>query len=466
MAQENSTPEKVDALVIGAGQSGGPLAGKLAGKGWKTVIVEKAHVGGSCVNYGCTPTKTLIASARVAHMTRRSEEYGINRGEINVDYSTVKARKDKVVDAFRSGSETGLRKVKGLELVYGSARLLSPDTVEVDLKEGGTRHFQAGKIIINTGTTPGIPGIKGLEDIDYLTSRSMMNLEEIPGHFLVVGGGYIGLEFGQMFRRFGSKVTIFDHGNRLLKREDEDISKEMANILRKEEIEIQFNTTAKSIKKREDGTLELEVKENGKSQPFTGTHLLIAAGTVPNTQNLGLENAGVETGPRGFIKTNDSLQTSQPNIYALGDVKGGPAFTHVSYDDYRVLRNNLLENENNTISGRLLAYTVFTDPQLGRVGLSENQARKEGYDVKVAETPMAHVARAIETNETNGMMKAVVDRKTGKILGASVLGVEGGEVVSVIQAAIMGGLTYRDLRDAPFSHPTLAESLNNLFMKI
>jgi pyruvate/2-oxoglutarate dehydrogenase complex dihydrolipoamide dehydrogenase (E3) component len=456
--------EQYDTIVIGTGQGGKPLARALAQAGWKTAIIERDHVGGVCVNTGCTPTKTMVASGRVAHLARHAADYGVRVGPVQVDLGAVIRRKQKVVDSFRDGSRKGLERTDDLDLILGEAAFGGPKELHVQLNEGGSRTLTADRVFINTGTRTARPPIEGLQELPTLDHASIMELDSLPGHLLVLGGGYIGLEFGQMFRRFGSRVTLIHRGVQLLSREDADVAAEVAGILREDGIEVHFETTTVRAGRAADGVLELTVQGPEGERLLTGTHLLIATGRVPSTDRLNLEAAGVKTNERGFIEVNERLETTAAGIYALGDVTGGPAFTHISYDDFRILRTNLLEKGNATTRDRLVPYTVFIDPQLGHVGLHETEARKQGRNIRVARLPMTHVARAIEMGETRGFMKAVVDAETDQILGGTILGVEGGEVMSVLQVAMMGRVPYTALKEGVFAHPTLAESLNNLFM--
>ncbi|MBS1788353.1 MAG: mercuric reductase [Acidobacteria bacterium] len=452
-----------DAIVIGTGQGGKPLALALAAAGWKTAVVERLHVGGTCVNVGCTPTKTMVASGRVAYLAKRAADYGVHAGNVTVNLAEVRRRKQSVVDDFRGGGQRALERAENLELIFGEASFTSANTIVVKLNDGKTRQLSAPKIFINVGCRPADPGVAGSENVPILDSSSIMELDELPEHLLVLGGGYIGLEFGQMFRRFGSRVTIVQRAAQLLGREDQDVADEVAKILREDGVDVLLNASATKVSRDAEGKIHLTVKTAVGERTITGTHLLAAAGRTPNSDALNLTAAGVETDKAGFIKTNAKLETNVAEIYALGDVKGGPQFTHISYDDYRIIKTNLIEGGNATITDRFVPYTVFIDPQLGRVGLSESEAKAKGLNLKIAKMPMAYVARAIEMSETRGFMKAVIDADTGQILGFTVLGIEGGEIMSMMEIAMMGKLPYTALRDAIFAHPTLAESLNNLF---
>ena len=456
--------KKYDAIIIGSGQAGNPLAKKLAGAGWKTAIIERALVGGTCINYGCTPTKTMVASARIAYLARQGKEFGVPLQNFKVDIKTVVARKNKVVAQFHHGSEKQLLKTKGIDLIYGETSFTGVTTIHVDLNKGGSQELTAPKIFINTGGRSAIPGIEGLSTIDYLTSTTILDLDEIPKHLLIIGGSYIGLEFGQMFRRFGSKVTILDTSPRFLPKEDEDIAAEMRKILEDEGITIYTDAKAELIKK----TTQVSVRAfiNKEVKYLQCSHVLVAAGRIPNTGMLHLDAAGVKTNERGYIIVNDKMETSAKGIYALGDVNGGPAFTHIAYNDYLIVAKNLLTKEKATAKNRPVPYCMYTDPQLGRVGITEQEARKQGLKIKVATLPMAHVARAIETGDTRGMMKAVVDAKSGKILGVAMLCTEGGEIMTVMQMAMAGGLTHMQLRETIFAHPSWSEAINNLFMPL
>lgn len=453
--------EHYDAIIIGSGQGGNPLSTTLAKAGWKTALVERAYIGGTCINYGCTPTKTMFNSARVAYLARRAAEYGVHHGEVTVNMREVRERKQRIVEEFRESGLKGIQREKNLDLLTGTAKFIGPHDIEVQLNDGGARTLTAEKIFINTGGRPVRPQLEGIDDVPTLDSTSIMELDELPEHLLVLGGGYVGLEFGQMFRRFGSRVTIVQRVEQLLGREDQDVAEAVLTVMKEDGIEVFLNTEA--VRAQKDGTkIDLTVRTPDGEQILSGSHLLVAVGRKPNTEDLNLTAAGVETDQQGNVKVNHKLETNVSGIYALGDVKGGPQFTHISYDDFRIIRTNLLEGGNATSDGRLVPYTVFIDPQLGRIGMTETEA--EGRNIRVAKLPMTHSARAVEMSETRGFMKAIIDADTNQILGAAVLSVEGGELMSMFEIAMMGKLPYTVLKDAIFSHPTLAESLNNLFM--
>jgi pyruvate/2-oxoglutarate dehydrogenase complex dihydrolipoamide dehydrogenase (E3) component len=458
--------ERYDAIVIGSGQGGGPLASALARAGKHTALIEREHVGGTCINEGCTPTKTMVASARVAYLARRASDYGVSTGPIGVDMTVVRKRKRDIVESFRGGSERRIKQTEGLDLLMGEAHFTGPRTMEVHLRDGGTRTLSADLVVVNTGDRPSAPPIPGLDRVPFLNSTSIMELDTVPEHLIVLGGGYVGLEFGQMFRRFGSRVTIVQRGAHLLAREDDDVADAVADILRQDGVEVLLRAEALHVEPAPSGGVQLTVREPAGERTLTGSHLLVATGRTPNTDRLDPAAAGVRTDAHGYIVVNERLETSAPSVYAIGDVTGPPAFTHISYDDFRILRENLLRGGQRTKTGRLVPYTVFIDPQLGRVGLTEREAREQGRDVRVATLPMNYVARALEVDESRGFMKAVVDAASGQILGCAVLGIEGGELMAMFEIAMLGHLPYSVLKDAIFAHPTLAESLNNLFMAL
>jgi pyruvate/2-oxoglutarate dehydrogenase complex dihydrolipoamide dehydrogenase (E3) component len=469
------TTVRCDVLVIGSGQGGNPFVGACAKAGRHAVLVERAHLGGTCVNEGCTPTKTMIASARVAYLARRAAEYGVDRPDVadgshvHVDLARVRERKQEMVDSFRTGLERRLVEAR-VELIRGTARFVGERTAEVAGPDG-VKTFVAEVTVINTGLRPRIPQIPGLDGIPYLTSTTIMELTELPEHLIVLGGGYVGLEFGQMFRRFGSRVTLLQRADQLLPREDADVAEEVARILREDGIDVVLQASVSSVR-RDDGEVRVEYRsgDSGSSSAppttVTGTHLLVATGRAPNTHDLGLRAAGIASDEQGYVRVDDRLETTARGVYAVGDVKGGPAFTHISYDDFRILRRNLLQKESASTNGRLVPYTVFIDPQLGRIGMTEREAQAGGWHVRVAKLPMRSVARALEVGEPRGFMKALVDAESQRILGASVLGTDGGEIAALLQLAMMGDLPYTALRDGVFAHPTLAESMNNLFMAL
>ncbi len=458
-----NTPQQYDAVVIGSGQGGTPLSTALAEAGMRTALIERKHVGGTCINEGCTPTKTMVASGRVAYLARRAADYGVHTGPIRVDMAKVRQRKRDIVDSFRNGSQSRIEKTANLELIFGEASFSGSKEIGVRLQDGSQRTMSAKQIFINAGTRASRPKLDGLDTVPFLDNISIMELDTLPDHLLVLGGGYIGLEFGQLFRRLGSRVTIVQSAGQLLTREDPDTAEEVTNILRQDGIEVVLNAKATRVAQSAE-SIRLEFQSQGRSTTLNGSNLLVATGRVPNSDTLNLAAAGVRTDERGFIQVNERLETGADGIYALGDIKGGPAFTHISYDDFRIIRSNLLENKASSTRGRQVPYTVFIDPQLGRVGLTETEARGQGRNIRVAKLPMTHVARALEMDETRGFMKAIVDTKTNQILGAAILGIEGGEIMSAIEIAMMGKLPYTALRDGTFAHPTLSESLNNLFM--
>jgi pyruvate/2-oxoglutarate dehydrogenase complex dihydrolipoamide dehydrogenase (E3) component len=460
-----TTPERFDALILGSGQAGKPLAGALANAGWKTVLVEREFVGGTCINFGCTPTKTMVASARVAHLARRGADYGVRTGPIAIDMGKVVERKRAIVERFRNYGEQRLRQTKNLDLVYGSARFLDARTVEVALRDGGTRTMTAGKIVINTGGRPAVPPVPGLSDVPFLDSTSIMELREVPRHLLVLGGGFIGLEFAQMFRRFGAEVTVLEGAPRLAARDDEDVGRALREVLEQDGLRIECGAVAERVDGRA-GDIAVTYRQDGASHTVRGTHLMVSTGRRPNTDDLNLAAAGVTVDRAGFVTVDDTLQTSVAGIYAAGDVKGGPAFTHVSYDDFRILRDRWVRNLDARVGDRLVPNTVFTDPQLASVGINETTARARGLDIRVARIGMSGIARALETDESRGFLKVIVDAKSDQILGCTVFGIEGGEIMSMLQIAMMGKLPYTVLKEAIFAHPTLAEGLNNVFLAL
>jgi len=458
--------QKFDAIIIGSGQGGTPLAKKLAKAGMKTAIIEKRLVGGTCINDGCTPTKAMIASAKTAHTIRHSKELGIITGDFTVDLKKVIERKNKIVGSFRKAAEKGLEETENLTLVMGEATFTGNKIIEVKLNDGNTETYAAGIIFINTGTTPKIPEIEGISHVPYYTSTSLLDVEKLPRHLIIIGDSYIALEYAQMFRRMGSEVSMIIKGPLVVPKEDEDISGCIQDILKEEGIKIFTDANAKKISAAINGEVSLTILVKEKETTIEGSHILLATGRTPQTAALHLNKTGVTVNESGFIIVDEYLQTSAPGIYALGDVKGGPAFTHISYNDYIVLAKNIIEKLKVSIKGRPVPYTMFTDPQLGRIGITEKEALKQNLNYLVVTLSMDKVARAIETGETKGLMKAIVDKDSKQILGAAILGEEGGEVMTVLQVAMQGGITYEQIRENIFAHPLYSESLNNLFMTL
>lgn len=451
---------KFDAIVIGSGQAGNPLTHRLADLNWKVALVERDHLGGTCVNTGCTPTKTMVASAQVAHYARNAAKWGVRADNVSVDLPGIVARKRKVVEGFRSGQQRNVDKRPNVHLYRGHAKFISPKQIQV-----GADILESDKIFINTGTRPETPKIPGIDSVPYLTNASIMELQEVPKHLLILGGGYIGLEFGQMFRRFGSRVTIVHRGDRILPREDPDITQELQKALQSEGIALELNASTTRVESL-NGEITLTIETKQGPQKLSGSHLLVATGRRPNTDDLALEKAKAQVDAHGYVKVNGRLETSVPGIWALGDVKGGPAFTHISYNDYQIVYANIVEGKNLTIENRYLPYSLFTDPQLGRVGMTEKEARATGRKLKIGTHAMANVARAIERDETAGFMKIIVDAATDRILGAAILGIEGGELVQILGALILADAPYTVLKGAVYIHPTLAEGFFGLMAAV
>jgi pyruvate/2-oxoglutarate dehydrogenase complex dihydrolipoamide dehydrogenase (E3) component len=456
------TETQYDAIVIGTSQGGRFLPVELAQAGQKVALVERGPLGGVCVNTGCTPTKTMVASARLAYQARRAAEYGVRTGPVSVDLAAVRERKRAMVAGARENYASRLTQ-GGLELIGGEAHFSGPKTLDVELSNGGARQISAPVIVIDAGTRPRPLAIPGVDEVSVLDSTSIMELDELPEHLIILGGGYIGLEFGQMFRRFGSQVTIIQQAARLMMPEDEDVADEVAAILRDDGVTVLTSSAAVRVEAADNARLRLTVLTPDGEQQIDGSHLLSAIGRIPNTDALTPEVAGIRLNDQRFIEVDQYLETSVPGVYAMGDIKGGPAFTHLSHDDYRILRANLIRHEKVSTSDRLVPYTVFIDPQLGRVGMTEREAKAQERAFRVAKLPMNAVIRALETGETRGFMKAIVDADSGEILGCAVLSSEGGEVMSMIQVAMLGRLTYTDMSNAIFAHPLFAEGLNTLF---
>jgi pyruvate/2-oxoglutarate dehydrogenase complex dihydrolipoamide dehydrogenase (E3) component len=441
-----------DAIVIGTGQAGPALARRMVGAGWKVAIIERKLFGGTCVNTGCTPTKTLVASAYAAHLARRSSEYGVTiAGAIGVDMKAVKARKDAIVAASREGVERSLKTLKGCTVYEGHGRFVGPKEVEV-----GGQTVEADKIFINVGGRAVVPAIPGLDQVPYLTNSSMMEVDFLPRHLLVLGGSYIGLEFAQMYRRFGSEVTVMELAPHLIPREDADVSQAVAGFLQDEGIDIRVNSKVVAVEKT-GNEIAVSVETGGTRSQVAGSHLLLAIGRRPNTDDVGLDKAGIAVDPRGYIGVDDQLRTNVPDVWALGDCNGRGAFTHTSWNDFEIVAANLLENERRRVSDRITAYALYTDPPLGRAGMTEAEVRKSGRPALIATMAMENVSRAYEKGETKGFMKILVDQETKQILGASLLGVSGDEVIHCILDVMYAKASSMVLRRAMHIHPTVSE---------
>ena len=450
-----------DAIVVGSGQGGVPLATNLADQGWRVALIEKGQLGGSCINYGCTPTKSMVSSARIAQAARRAPEFGIHTGKVQVNMAEIVARKNEIVESFRSGIEDQVESNANLTLYRGHGRFTGPHEIEVN---GET--LSSDKIFINTGTRPRILPIPGLDQVEYLTNRNIMELDAVPAHLIALGGNYLGLEFGQMFRRFGSEVTVIELNDQIVPREDPEVSASLKDALEGEGMNFRLGARTTKIVKTAGGVEVTIEQKDGTSETLKGSHLLVCVGQTPNSDDLGLDRAGIETDQAGFITHNGKLETNVPGVWVLGDVKGGPAFTHVSYDDYLVIYDNLVNGKSRTIDNRVVPYALYTEPELGRVGLSEREARKAGYKLKIGSVPMAYVARAIERGETSGLMKIVINADNDRILGATILGAEGGELVQILMALMMADAPWTLFHNAMFIHPTLAEGFFALMANV
>lgn len=449
-----------DAIIIGTGQAGPPLAKRLSAAGMSVAIIERNKFGGTCVNTGCIPTKTLIASAYAAHIARRGTEYGFANGNVQVDMKRVNARKDEVAGRSNKGVELSLRELKHCTVIEGHARFQSSHVVLVN-----DEILEADKIYLNVGGRASVPPIKGINDVPFLTNSSMMDVDFLPEHLLIVGGSYVGLEFAQMYRRFGSEVTIIEMGPRLIGREDEDVSAEVRDILERDGIGILLNAKCISLAKH-DGRIAVGVECDDGPPEVLGTHVLLAVGRTPNTSDLGLDRAGVETDQRGYITVDDELKTNVAGIWAMGDCNGRGAFTHTAYNDYEIVADNLLNADHRRVSDRITAYALYTDPPLGRCGLTDAEIRKSGRRALVAKYPMSRVSRAFEKGETQGFMKICVDAETKQILGAAILGTGGDEVIHVLLDVMYAKAPYTVVQRAMHIHPTVAEYLPTILSKL
>jgi pyruvate/2-oxoglutarate dehydrogenase complex dihydrolipoamide dehydrogenase (E3) component len=447
-----------DAIVIGGGQAGVPLAVRLAKSGRRTLLIERSRLGGTCVNYGCTPTKTMVTSARAAHVARTSGRLGVHVGQVQVDFKAVIARKDAIVRQWREGVDSRLASAgANLRVVHGHARF----TGEREIEAAGERH-RADVFVINAGVRPATPDVEGLFVLPWLDNRRIMELSALPEHLIVLGGGYIGCEFAQMFRRFGSAVTVVQRGQHLLDREDPDVSEALEGVFRAEGIDLLLGVRVRRAASLASGLVI--ALDDGRE--IRGSHVLVAVGRRPNTDDLGCDRAGIALDGRGFIQVDDEYRTSARGVYAVGDVTGGPQFTHTSWDDHRILYDVLVGRPARSRSGRVVPYVVFTDPQVAGVGLNEHEARSRGVQVEVAKMPFANVARAAETDETAGILKLLIDPRTERILGANIVGAEAGELIHIFAALMQAGASARALVDVEIAHPTFAEGVQSVAMQL
>lgn len=453
---------RFDAIVVGAGQAGPPLAGRLTAAGHTVAVVERKLIGGTCVNTGCIPTKTLVASAHAAHLARRGADYGVGTGAISVDMAKVKARKDDIMLKDRQGVEDWLSGMDGCTVVRGHARFTDPHTLRV-----GDELLQAERIFLNVGARAVVPDIPGLADIDFLTNVSILELDTLPEHLVIIGGSYIALEFAQMYRRFGASVTVVEKGPRLASREDHDVSETVQTILQNEGIDVVLDADDIRITKQDNG---FEVTPRADGAPIAGSHLLLAVGRRPNTDDLGLEHAGVQTGPRGYITVDDQLKTSVDHIWAMGDCNGEGAFTHTSYNDFEIVAANLLDGDCHAnlrrVSDRIPTYALYIDPPLGRAGMTVEQVRASGRRALIGQRPMTRVGRAVEKGETQGFMKVVVDAQTQQILGAAILGVGGDEAIHAILDVMSAKAPYTTLSRTMHIHPTISELIPTMLQEM
>ncbi len=457
--------EHFDAIIIGAGQAGMPLAHKISAKGQTVALIEQRVIGGTCINDGCSPTKTMAFCAKVAHTVSRAGDYGVETGDFKVNQLKVKERKNHIVKLFRGGAEKSLEKSENITVIMGKGSLKGSGRIQVLLPNGGQRMLSAERIFINTGSKTHVPNIQGLHQVAFLTSSTIMDLEVTPRHLLILGGGYIGLEFAQMFRRFGAEVSIIDSAERLVGKEDEDVCREVSTIFEKEGISTYFQFQAEEVSQSE-GEFMLRGKQNGRPFTLKGSHLLVATGRKPNTEGLNAEGSGLYLTKEGFIKVDKYFRTSLKNVYAMGDVAGSPPFTHMAYHDAQLVYEQVYENQRKSREGRLIPYCIFIDPQLARIGLNEQEAKAKGIPYKLGKFWMKHAGRTLEADEKEGFFKVLVDPDDGKIIGATILSMDGGEIMAILQMAMIGGVTYKKIRHLPIAHPTLAESLNNLMKQV
>jgi pyruvate/2-oxoglutarate dehydrogenase complex dihydrolipoamide dehydrogenase (E3) component len=456
--------ERVENLILGGGEPGKYIAWELAREGRRTVVVERALIGGSCPNIACLPSKNEIRSAKVADFLRRARAYGLRTGPVTTDMKGVRQRKREMVDGLVEIHRKRFA-ASGLEFLLGEGRFVAPRTVEVRLAAGGMRRIEAERVFLDLGTQATVPGIPGLADAAPLTHVEALELDRLPEHLIVLGGGYVGVEFAQAFRRFGSRVTVVEFGRQLMAREDPDVAEAVRAIFEDDGIDVVLGAETRAVEGRSGDRVHFHVRTAAGERVIDGSDVLVAAGRTPNTRGIGLELAGVEFGPHGYVTVNERLETTALGIWAMGECAGSPQFTHAAFDDFRVVRDNLAGGKRTTL-GRLVPYCVFIDPELARVGLNESEARQKRMDVRVVTLPMASVLRARSLGEMRGFMKALLDAHSDRILGFTMLGPEAGEVGAVVQTAMLAGLSYTGLRDAIFTHPTMAEGLNVLFANV
>jgi pyruvate/2-oxoglutarate dehydrogenase complex dihydrolipoamide dehydrogenase (E3) component len=460
-------PETYDAIVVGGGKGGKTLAMYLARQNYKVALIERdpMMIGGGCINVACIPTKAFIASARLVHSIRRAAEYGIKVEEVSVDWQGVRKRVEEVVSEMRALNLKNFTSLPSLDFILGTGRFLGPQRVEVVQNDGVVRQLTSKRIFIDTGTRPAIPDLPGLRDVPFLTSETIQQLDAVPSRLLVLGAGYIGLEFAQMMHRFGSKVTVLERGGQILSRDDAEVAEALANCLLRQGIEIQLSAAVEEVCMSSEGQVGVTFQTPKGKQEWTGSHLLVALGRAPVTKDLDLPAAGVETTANGFIKVNDRLETNVSGIWAIGDVSGGPQFTHASLDDFRILRDNVFENGSRSRSDRYVPSTLFTDPELAHVGLTEKEAIARGLEIRVLQVPITPltVPRARTTGQMDGLLKATIEKSSQRILGCTILAAEAGEMIGTVQAFMIAGMPANKLRDAVLSHPTMVEGFNALF---
>jgi pyruvate/2-oxoglutarate dehydrogenase complex dihydrolipoamide dehydrogenase (E3) component len=457
-------PEEYEVVVLGSGEAGKYIAWTQAKKGMRAIVVERKYIGGSCPNIACLPSKNIIHSAKVASYFRRSEEFGITKANTQIRMPVVRDRKRKMVDGLVQMHLDNF-KASGAELLIGSGRFIGPKTIEVTLADGGARVLRGENVVISTGSRAAIEPIPGLTEASPLTHIEALDLDHIPGHLLIIGGGYVGLELGQAMRRFGSDVTIIERNASLVHREDQDVTEMLHDVFREEGIKVATSARITKVEGKSGERLKLYAVQDGSEFVLEGTHLLVASGRTPNTQGIGLELAGVETTDRGHVKVNERLETTAPGIWAVGDCAGSPHFTHIAFDDHRIVRDNLAGGHRVT-TGRQVPFCMFTDPEFARIGLSETEAKERGIAYRLTKTPMVAVLRTRTLSETRGFLKALIDTETDHILGFTALGVEAGEIIATVQVAMLAGLPYTVLRDAIFTHPTMLEGLIPLFSAV